>query len=99
MTTLSAQSIRKLCLDPQSVMIEPFHPRTKERGMSYGLGPAGYDVRSKQGVLVKRGGFVLISTIEHFFLPKNIQARVADKSTWARRCLAVQNTIFDPGYF
>lgn len=66
--------------------------------MSYGLGPASYDFRIAQDIIVEAGGFVLCSTIEEVNIPANIAARVCDKSTWARRGLVVQNTHFDPGF-
>lgn len=90
---LSAQSIRK------AGIFTPFNNRTiHECGMSYGLSSAGYDVRIKQGVALISGGFVLASTYEHFTMPDNLIGKVADKSTWARRGLAVQNTIIEPGW-
>lgn len=94
---LSAQSIRK------AGIFTPFHERTiHECGMSYGLSSAGYDVRIKERVwLGKNCGhstFSLASTLEHFAMPDNLLGKVADKSTWARRGLAVQNTIIEPGW-
>ena len=96
---LSAQSIRK------AGIFTPFNNRTiHECGMSYGLSSAGYDVRIKERVwLGKNGGlftgtFSLASTLEHFTMPDNLLGKVADKSTWARRGLAVQNTIIEPGW-
>lgn len=108
MTTLSAQSIRTLCtpgdLAPYSLrfiekpLLDPFHPRTPHNGMTFGLGPAGYDVRIRENLTIWAGAFVLASTLERFCMPIDVQARVADKSTWARRGLAVQNTVIDPGW-
>lgn len=96
---LSAQSIRKLCTvyDPMP-MVMPYFERTKHNGMSFGLSSAGYDVRIAEKITIKPGKFVLASTIERFWMPKRILAQVADKSTWARRGLAVQNTIIEPGW-
>jgi dCTP deaminase len=76
--------------------LEPFCERTQHNGMTYGLGPAGYDVRIAETVTV--GRFVLASTIERFDLPNDVLAQVCDKSTWARRGIAVQNTIIEPGW-
>jgi dCTP deaminase len=90
---LSAQSIRR-----RAGMIEPFHERTVHRGMSYGLSHAGYDIRVLQTIVLQPGGFVLASTIEHFAIPSDLCAMVKDKSTWARRGLALQNTIAEPGW-
>jgi dCTP deaminase len=66
--------------------------------MTYGLGPAGYDVRIAEEIVIPRGGARLASTLEHFDMPNDLLARVADKSTWARRFVAVQNTIIEPGW-
>lgn len=43
-------------------------------------------------------GFALVSTIERVQFPNDICGTVLDKSSWARRGLAVQNTKFDPGF-
>lgn len=79
--------------------VDPFHERTRHNGLTFGLGPAGYDVRIAEGV--QMGGsisFALASTIEHFTMPNDVLAQVCDKSTWARRGLFVQNTIIEPGW-
>jgi len=78
--------------------VKPFHERTVAHGMTYGLGPAGYDVRIAQRVQLKPGAFALASTIEQFFIPNDVIAFVHDKSSWARRGLAVQNTVLEPGW-
>lgn len=67
-------------------------------GMTFGLGPAGYDVRIAETVSVKPGQFELASTVESFDMPNDVIAQVCDKSSWARRGLAVQNTIIEPGW-
>lgn len=89
---LSAQSIRK------AGIIEPFNERTLVHGMSFGLGPNGYDVRVEQEVVIPPKGYALASTIEQFNMPHDIMARVADKSTWARRFLSIFNTTIDAGW-
>lgn len=89
---LSAQSIR------QRGIFTPFCERTREHGMTYGLGPAGYDVRVSEEIALGPGGYSLASTIEHFTMPNDVLGKVADKSTWARLFLAVQNTIIEPGW-
>lgn len=43
-------------------------------------------------------GFALASTIECVNMPLDVCGTVLDKSSWARRGLAVQNTKFDPGF-
>ena len=44
------------------------------------------------------GDFILAQTVETFKMPNNIMGIVHDKSTYARRGLAVQNTIIEPGW-
>ena len=90
---LSAQTIRRYGI------ITPFCERTVFNGLSYGLSSCGYDVRINEFMLF-RGAlqFGLASTIEHFEMPNNVVGRVHDKSTWARRGLAIQNTIIEPGW-
>lgn len=94
---LAAQHIRALALSDQK-MISPFHERKTAGGMTFGLSPAGYDIRVAQAVALNPGNFVLASSIEHFNIPNGLQAIVHDKSTLARRGLAVQNTVLEPGW-
>lgn len=94
---LSAQSILALCDEP-SPMIAPFHERTVANGMTFGLGPSGYDVRIAESVKLFPGEFLLASTIERFFIPKNVAAFAMDKSSWARRGLSLFNTVLEPGW-
>src|ERR1700678_1313663 len=92
---LSAQAIRRCGI------ITPFYERTVENGLSYGLSSCGYDVRVAQDIMMNANEFMrfrLASTIEHFNMPNFLVGRVHDKSTWARRGLAVQNTIIEPGW-
>src|SRR5208337_4633726 len=92
MTVLSAQTIRKRGI------VTPFCERSVAHGMSYGLSIAGYDISIAQSLWVAPHGCALASTIEHIDMPLDVIARVADKSTWARQFLCVQNTIFEPGW-
>lgn len=106
MTVLSAQSIRsriaKSYIDGYQkrflLVIDPFHERTINNGMSFGLSACGYDIRIRERVTIKPGGFTLASTIEYFSIPIDLMAEIKDKSTWARRGIAVQNTIAEPGW-
>jgi dCTP deaminase len=66
--------------------------------MSYGLSYAGYDVRIRESIELPTGCFSLASTIERFITPDDCIGIVHDKSTWARRGLAVQNTVIEPGW-
>lgn len=91
----------------------PFSERSKQRGMSYGLSHAGYDVRIDLNNCIHRtmveghdtaciilapGQFMLASTIEHFAMPIDLLGIVHDKSTWARQGIACQNTVIEPGW-
>lgn len=80
--------------------LTPFHQRTVHNGMTFGLGPAGYDVRIAEDHEFYPGNhFVKLgSTMERFEMPNNLIARVLDKSTWARQGLFVQNTVIEPGW-
>lgn len=89
---LSAQSIRARGI------FTPFCERTRAHGMTYGVGPAGYDVRIAESVIIAPSGAVLASTLEHFDMPIDLLGKVADKSTLARKFLVVQNTIIEPGW-
>lgn len=103
---LSAQTIRSLCTSPNLAiagfkpMLAPFSERDKSHGMTYGLGPAGYDVRLAQNLRFGHDDryFHLGSTVEEFHMPTDVLGVVHDKSTWARRGLAVQNTVIEPGW-
>lgn len=100
---LSAQTIRRLC-DPLNVanpMLTPFEERQQHErsGCSFGLSSAGYDIRIKQDIRISPGDpVVLASTLEHFHMPSHVLGVVHDKSTWARRGIAVQNTVIEPGW-
>ena len=65
--------------------LDPFCERTAHNGMTFGLGPAGYDVRIAESITAAAGQFVLASTVEHFDMPNDVLGQVCDKSTWARR--------------
>ena len=89
---LSAQTIR--ALKP----IEPFCERSIAHGMSYGLGPNGYDIRIAEDLIIPARSYALASSIEYFTIPRTVAARVTDKSTWARRFLSVFNTTIDANW-
>lgn len=97
---LSGKTLRGMEVKP----IQPFSERTQvtydelDFTLSYGLGPAGYDVRIAEEVVLLPGTMQLGSTFEHFSMPNFCMAIVHDKSTWARKGLAVQNTVIEPGW-
>lgn len=94
MTVLSYQSIRR------ARVFDPFCDREVHiaTGMTFGCGPCSYDVRLRQKLHLMPGEFGLYSTLEAWRMPDYLCARVHDKSTLARRGLAVQNTFVDPGF-
>lgn len=103
MTILSAQTIEEYCL--KWGMISPFSDRTRHEGVTFGLSAAGYDVRVEfdrdglfEELTIWPGEFILASTIEKFQMPSDVVGIVHDKSTWARRGIAVQNTVIEPGW-
>jgi dCTP deaminase len=94
-------------------LVTPFREEQVFHGMTGGVSSAGYDILIDQNVTLypvtlknlvlksmgfKRPSFSLASSIEHFDLPANLMMFVVDKSTWARRGLAVQNTTAEPGW-
>jgi dCTP deaminase len=80
-------------------MIWPFVERDVVRGRSFGLSAASYDVRIAESLTIAPGEFRLASTMERFCIPNDVLMVVHDKSSWARRGLAVFNTILDPGWY
>jgi len=89
---LSAQSIRRRGI------VSPFSERTVSHGMTYGLGPSGYDIRIAESMVLLPRSYSLASAVEHFSMPNDVMGTVADKSTWARRFLTVQHTIIEAGW-
>lgn len=65
---------------------------------SYGESFAGYDIRLAEDVTLASGYTFLASSLERFQMPADVIGIVHDKSTWARRGLAVQNTVIEPGW-
>lgn len=88
----SAQTIRAR----QPIL--PFFERGVHNGMTFGLGPAGYDIRAAEDVELRPGGFLLGSSLEQFVMPNDMLGVVHDKSSWARKGLCVQNTVIEPGW-
>lgn len=96
---LSGQKIKSLDI------LTPFEERSKFADLTYGCGPAGYDVRvefdiagQQEEMILFPNDFRLASTIERFTMPGDVIGIVHDKSTWARRGLTVQNTVIEPGW-
>lgn len=96
---LSGQSIQG------AQIVTPFYGQTKHYSMTFGCGPAGYDVRvefdklgEQKSLILGSGQFRLASTMEHFVMPDDVMGIVHDKSSWARRGITVQNTVIEPGW-
>lgn len=80
-------------------LIAPFFVRTVSHGMTYGVGPAGYDVRAAHRMWLPARTVRLNSTIEYFRMPDNILGRVSNKSSWARLGVdAAHSTVLEPGW-
>lgn len=83
-------------LNPLDPMIDE---KRKEKGMSWGLSEAGYDIRIKdEVVLTPWRRFSIASSVERFRMPDNLLGIVHDKSTLARQGLSVFNTVIEPGW-
>lgn len=93
MTVLSAQTIKRLRL------VHPCRDAYRDPvGNSAGLGPCGYDLTLEQDVKLQPSSFLLASVVERLAIPANVVGIVHDKSSLARRGLAVQNTVAEPGW-
>ncbi len=110
MSVLSAQTIRQRVNHPighvRSLQIDPFSESKQTLGMSYGLSVCGYDIRLgrfplsnlQESLTLRPGDFILCSSLERVQLPRDLVGVVHDKSTLARRGLALQNTVLEPGW-
>lgn len=91
--------------------IQPYVPDTKQfLGKSYGLTAAGYDIRLGklrhprrshalvEALHLRPGEFMLAASLEKVTVPNDLQVIVHDKSSWARKGLALQNTVLEPGW-
>ena len=71
------------------------HPET---GMTFGAGPAGYDIRIKQALDLYPGQFALASSLEHFTVPGDLVGFVHDKSSLARLGLFLGMGVVESGW-
>ena len=109
MSILPYQIVKHLC--QVNMMVQPYAPKTKIFGFTFGISESGYDIRIAQDLTlypvtlknlllktfgIARPSFALASSIEKFRIPNDIMAFVLDKSTWARQGLALQNTCLEP---
>lgn len=72
-----------------------YHPET---GMTFGAGPAGYDIRIKQALDLYPGQFALASSLEHFTVPTDLVGFVHDKSSLARLGLFLGMGVVESGW-
>jgi len=103
-SVLSAQSIRRLCLDETIVkmrapLLSPFVERGVANGRSYGLSSCTYDCRIAHNLLLPVHQGKLAVTMEWFCMPNNVCGSVLDKSTHARVFVTAFNTHLDPGWY
>ena len=81
---------RFLYLDTEAgaVYLDPKKPDPIYKGLEAG----------SEGVFLFPGMFVLAETVEKFKMPPDVVGLVKDKSSYARRGIAVQNTVIEPGW-
>jgi len=81
-------------------IFSPAAPRTyhAETGMTFGAGPAGYDIRIKQALDLYPGQFALASSLEHFNVPTDLVGFVHDKSSLARLGLFLGMGVVESGW-
>ena len=70
------------------------HPET---GMTFGAGPAGYDVRIKQALDLYPGQFALASTYERFAIPTDLVGFTYNVFHLTRLGLSIENETLEPG--
>jgi len=93
---LSGQSIR--ARHYKRPLIQPFYERGLAHGMSYGLGPHGYDIRLDQPVEIAPRSYALGVALEWLDMPNDLAGRIMDKSSWIRQGLTVGNSIVEAGW-
>lgn len=89
---LPAQTIRALGI------LSPCCERTKCNGVTYGLGPAGYDLRIADDIRLWPSSSVRVDAIERFEMPIDVMGFLYSKSTWARLHIEQAGTVIEPGW-
>ena len=79
-------------------ILDPCREQYRCNGVSGGLSYCGYDIAIAESVTIPGHGFVLASSQEYFNMPLDVVGTQHDKSTWARKGLAVQATVVEPGW-
>ena len=80
-------------------IFSPAAPRTyhAETGMTFGAGPAGYDIRIKQALDLYPGQFALASSLEHFTVPRDLVGFTYNIFHIAWLGLSIENEVLEPG--
>lgn len=89
---LPAQRIRALGI------LSPCCERTKWNGVTYGLGPAGYDLRIAEDIRLWPSSSVRVDAVERFNMPNDVMGFLYSKSTWARLHIEQAGTVIEPGW-
>lgn len=89
---LPAQTIRALGI------LSPCCERTKENGVTYGLSPAGYDLRIANDIRLWPSSSVRVDAIERFNMPNDVMGLLFTKSTWARLHIEQAGSVVEPGW-
>lgn len=89
-------------------MIDPFVDHKIQDGISYGLQPYGYDIRTgenyfldgwrKGDIVIPPHSYALLESLEYFKIPPNVLCIIQGKSTYARMGLILNCTPDDPGW-
>jgi dCTP deaminase len=94
---IPSQMIRARCSGDRP-LIAPFSERTEFGGTTYGLGPAGYDLRIDRDVTLWPGRSVRADAMESICMPLDLIGLLFSKSTWARVHVEHAGTVIDPGF-
>jgi dCTP deaminase len=89
---LPAQTIRTLGI------LTPCCERTRLHGVTYGLGPAGYDLRTAEDITLWPSSSARVDAIERFDMPNDVMGLLYSKSTWARLHIEHAATVIEPGW-
>ena len=78
-------------------ILSPCCERTRYNGVTYGLGPAGYDLRIVDDITLWPSSSVRVDAIEKFNMPNDVMGFLYSKSTWARLHIEQAGTVIEPG--
>jgi len=89
---IPAQTIRALGI------LSPCCEQTRFNGVTFGLGPAGYDLRIAEDIVMWPSSSVRVDAIERFNMPSDVMGFLYSKSTWARLHIEQAGTVIEPGW-